>query len=152
MVEAFNGKDCLVKLYIDDTTAGIAPTSWATGVTTIAIATSASVNTSKTITPHHGLNHQTPQVIKQGNITYEFSIDGIYTPDAVEDLDDIQAMVDGTTTFAMYLQANDATATEAMSIELLSCACSAGNVEVSDDGDLTFSLSGQGTTKTVTVA
>jgi hypothetical protein len=52
----------------------------------------------------------------------------------------------------MKITADDATGTEAMSIVLEYCACSADNMEVSDDGDLTCSLTGMGTTRTVAVA
>lgn len=156
MVVAFNGKDCYVQIYIG-TIAGALPTAqdpveaWTADSDVVAIATSASVNTSKTLTPHFGLNNTTAQVIKQGNVSYEFSIDGLYTTDELGAMD-MQELIDHGTVFAMKLTADDASGTEAMGIELSYCSLSADNVDVADDGDLTASLTGMGTTRTITIA
>jgi len=154
MTVAFNGKDCFVQIYIDGTTPGIKPDgdtyTWDADSNTIAIATSASVNTSKKLTSHYGLNHDTPQIIKQGNISYEFNLESVYTTDKYGSKD-LQELIDSGTQFAMKLTANDPSGTEAMSIELEYCACASDNMEVSDDGDLTCSLSGQCVSKTINV-
>jgi len=155
MVVAFNGKDCYVQIYVDTTTPGIKPDgatkTWAADSQTVAIATSASVNTSKTLTPHFGLNNTTAQVIKEGNITTEFSIDGLYTTDTLGSKDMLELIEQGFVC-AIKLTADGADGTEDMGIELEYCRFSSDNLEVSDDGDLTVSLSGMGTTRTVTVA
>jgi hypothetical protein len=155
MVVAFNGKDCYVQIYIDATTAGIIPDgttkTWAADSQTVAIATSASVNTSKTLTPHFGLNNTEAQVIKQGNVSHEFSIDNLFTTELFG-TENLQTLIDHGTVFALKLTADDATGTEAAGIELANCALSADNVDVADDGDLTCSLTGMGTAKTFTIA
>jgi len=155
MVVAFNGKDCYVQIYVDAATAGINPDgatkTWAADSQTVAIATSASVNTSKTLTPHFGLNNSTAQVIKEGNISTEFSIDGLYTTDLLGAKDMLE-LIEAGFVCAIKLTADDATGTEAMGIELEYCRFSADNLDVADDGDLTVSLSGMGTTRTVTIA
>lgn len=154
MVTSYNGKDCIVYLYIDSVTPGAKPSgtdTWVSVGSTVAIATSVSVNQNKTITPHYGLNNPTPQVIKQGNITYEFSLEGVYTTKEYGAMDVIE-MIDHGVQFAMNLEAQDATPATDLELELEYCVASSVNVEVSDDGDLTFSMSGQGTTRTLTVA
>lgn len=155
MVVAFNGKDCYVQIYIDAVTPGILPDgvilTWADDSQTVAIATSASVNTSKTLTPHFGLNNTEAQVIKQGNVAHEFSIDNLFTTETFGSKN-LQTLIDHGVVFAMKLTADDATGTEAAGIELANCALSADNLDVADDGDLTCSLTGMGTSKTVTYA
>ena len=154
MVTTFNGKDCQVQIYIDSVTAGIAPTgaySWASDGDIIAVGTGVDVNTSKTLTPHHGLNNSTPQVIKEGNITYDWSIDALYTT-ATYGSTDMLDLINTSKTFAMKLTVMSDADVEIASAVLTYCKCSSDNASVSDDGDLACSLSGQSTTRTIAVA
>ena len=156
MVTTFNGKDCQVQIYIGDTP-GAEPTAvgddtWDASSTSniIAVGTGVDVNTSKTLTPHHGLNNATPQIIKEGNITYDFSIDALYTTQTYG-ASDMLDLINESKTFAMKLSVMDDADTEVASAVLTYCKCSSDNASVSDDGDLTCSLSGQSTTRTIAV-
>lgn len=154
MVVVFNGKDCQVQIYIG-ATPGAVPTdittdTWAASPTAniVAVGTGVDVNTSKTLTPHHGLNQAAPQIIKEGNITYDWSIDALYTTQTYGALDMID-LINESKVFAMKLTVmNDAGAEQASAV-LSYCKCSSDNISVSDDGDLTCSLSGQALTRTI---
>lgn len=155
MVTTFNGKDCKVQIYIDASVAGVDPTlygnTWDTDSQVIAVATSVDVNTSKEITPHHGLNHATPQILKEGNITYDFSIDSLYTTASYGSTDMVD-LINESKTFASKLTVMDDDNVEVAGVVLTYCKCSSDNLSLSDDGDLTCSLSGQSTTRTMTTA
>ena len=150
MVKTFNGKDCKVEIYIG-VTAGMEPTSqtipeaW-TDADIVAVGTGVDINTSKTLTPHHGLNNATPQIIKEGNITYDFSMDALYTTQTYGALDMID-LINESKSFAMKLTVMDDSDVEVMSVVMEYCKCSSDNLSVSDDGDLSCSLSGQATTR-----
>lgn len=150
MVTTFNGKDCKVEIYIG-VTAGMEPTSqtipeaWI-DADIVAVGTGVDINTSKTLTPHHGLNNATPQIIKEGNITYDFSIDALYTTQTYGALDMID-LINESKSFAMKLTVMDDSDVEVMSVVVEYCKCSSDNLSVSDDGDLSCSLSGQATTR-----
>lgn len=154
MVATFNGKDCQVQIYIG-ATPGAAPTdagddTWDASSTSniVAVGTGVDVNTSKTLTPHHGLNQSTPQIIKEGNITYDWSIDALYTTQTYGAFDMLD-LINESKTFAMKISAmNDSDVAQATAV-LTYCKCSSDNWSVSDDGDLTCSLSGQSQTRTI---
>lgn len=155
MVTTFNGKDTQVQIYIDGTTAGIEPDgavkTWTADSDVIAVGTGVDINTSKTLTPHHGLNNATPQIIKEGNITYDFSIDALYTTQTFGATDMLD-LINESKTFAMKVTVMSDADVEIMSAVLEDCRCSSDNASVSDDGDLTCSLSGQSTTRVIAVA
>lgn len=154
MVTTFNGKDCKVQIYIDASSAGIAPAganTWDANSDVVAVATSVDVNTSKEITPHHGLNHATPQILKEGNITYDWSIDALYTTQTYGS-EDMVDLINESKVFAAKVTAMDDADTEVAGVVLTYCKCGSDNLSLSDDGDLTCSLSGQSTTRTMTVA
>ena len=155
MVTTFNGKDCQVEIYVDNTTAGAAPGDWATVDDILAVGTGVDINTSKTVTVHHGLNHATPQAIKEGNITYDFSIDALYTTKEYGEstsATDLYDLINESIAFAMKLTVMSDADVEVMSVVMTYCRCSSDNLSVSDDGDLTASISGQGISRVVAVA
>jgi len=155
MVTTFNGKDCQVQIYIDGTTPGIAPDgttyTWDADSDIIAVGTGVDLNTSKTLTPHHGLNNATPQIIKEGNITYDWSADALYTTTTYGSID-MADLVNESKTFAMKLTVMSDADVEVMSAVMTYCKCASDNLSVSDDGDLTCSLSGQCLTRVIAVA
>ncbi len=152
----YTGKDVLVEIYRDASTPGDAPVDWDTATkTAFAIATTASVNTSKEVTEFHGLNHQTPQEIKEGRITYEWSLEEIYTDTDFVDSGgangvDFLELIDSGNRFAMRLTfTNEVTGTVERTIVLTHCVASSDNLEASDGGNVTGSMSGRAKTRTV---
>lgn len=147
MVFTFNGKDVKVEMFIGLTVEGAipedqdVPTTWV-DATAVAVGTDVSVNKSKEVSAKHGLNQQTPQLIKEGNITYDWSVGALYTVDAVE-AKDLTEMIDAGVTFAMKVTMFEADgSTEASAYVMSYCKCSTNNYEVSQDGDATVSMSG----------
>lgn len=157
MVLTYNGKDCKVEIYIDGETPGSTPDgnpeTWATVAQVMAVATGLDINTSKDVAPKYGINNSTPQLLKEGNIGYDWSVESLYTTQLFGETADTDALklIDEGEKFAMKLTVFDEGDSEDMNIILTYCRASTDNLSVSDDGDLTCSLSGQAKTRTITV-
>lgn len=149
MTWTYNGQDVKVMFYQDGTTPGAAPSDWESDSTVFAVATGFSQNTSKEVNGKYGFGNQTPQLLKEGQITYEWSVDNLYTTTDYGG-NSLLDMINGGQTFALYIQTLDSTGSEDSSVELLFCEADQDNLEGSEDGDVTCNLSGQAKTRNVT--
>lgn len=133
MVLTFNGKDCKVTI----------------GGTIVAVATGVDVNTSKDVKSIYGLNHSTPQLLKEGNIGYDFSIESLYTTTTYGGEDMLDLINTGKEFDIVFTIMNESDVAQT-TVTLSDCRATTDNVSVSDDGDLTCSLSGQGKSRALT--
>lgn len=72
-------KDVTIKIYRDPTTPGIAPSNWSTGLELVCVATGFSFNPKQDIALVHGQGSNQPVGTRKGVISYEWSIDALYT-------------------------------------------------------------------------
>lgn len=75
-------KDVVIKFYKDAVTPGVVPTAWSSGVTLTCIATGVSIDEKQDAALVHGQGSNQPVGTRVGVITYEWSIDALYTNDA----------------------------------------------------------------------
>lgn len=153
MIWTYNGQDVKIMFYQSSSDAGALPEdddkTWDDDGDVFAVATGASHNTSKEINGKYGINHQTPQLLKEGQITYEWSVDNLYTTDEYGGKNLLE-LINGGETFALKLAflGSDGT-TEDTVVELAYCKADQDNLEGSEDGDVTCNLSGQATERTI---
>lgn len=74
-------RDVTVTLYKDAVTPGKAPTSWSSGNVLRAIATGFTLTTKQDAALIHGQGSRFPIATRIGEVSYEWSIDAIYTND-----------------------------------------------------------------------
>lgn len=72
-------KDVVVKIYRDGSTPGIAPGNWSSGSEIVAVATGFSFNPKQDCALVHGQGSNQPVATRRGAISYEWSIDALYT-------------------------------------------------------------------------
>lgn len=157
----FKGYECKVEIAIAADGSGALPTSWGTDTNILAVGKSVSCSGSADVEEIHGLNQQAPYTTKQGHLSWEWSVDSLYTTDVYQTEEetptsefDILQLLDSGMKFAMKITLLDGagdkdTSTEAASIELSGCTPEEDSFEVSDDGDATVSLSGKATGRVI---
>ncbi len=165
-IETYKGYEVRVLLYIDEDGNGGEPDTWASatdGVTLIGVATDVSTSASTDVTDITGLNQQTPYNTKQSNISYEWSLDQLYT--TTEWQDDATSpvsynpvnMINSGMKFAIQIAGMDAKGETAsddeFTVVLTQCSISDDELSVSgSDGDMTFTMSGKAASRTAVVA
>jgi hypothetical protein len=74
-------KDVAIKIYRDTSTPGIAPANWSSGLALACVATGFSYSPKQDAALVHGQGSNQPVATRKGVITYEWTIDALYTND-----------------------------------------------------------------------
>lgn len=160
-IDTFKGYNVRVRMYIKSDGSGDAPADWdagyggSTGINLIGVATSVSTSATSDITDITGLNQQTPYNTKQGNISFEWSLDQFYTTSKWTD-DTVTPvefnpvnMIKSGKKFALQISGldkagEDDTATSLTDVTLTQCSIGSDELSIDgSEGDLTFSMSGK---------